>query len=256
MKGTEVISHARHHSWKSKVSVSLLAYNHADWIAQAIESVLNQKTNFPFEIIIGEDCSDDLTLEICKSYQRKFPHHIKILASKKNIGNRKNSIRNINACAAKYIAILSGDDFWNDTNKLQDQVDFLDSNEDFSASVTQAAIEYHGNLDKRFESNYSRNQEVWNGEDVSNTPSFAAASSIVFLKDALMPLPRWFEVIAYGDSSIRGILAKRGKFHYMQRKATTYRCNNWGLLYQLRKKGKAHMAEAAETIKKHILQLA
>jgi len=254
MKGTEIIANSQHHDWRAKVSVSMLAYNQQPWIAKAIESVMAQKTDFFFELVIGEDCSDDLTLEICKRYQQEFPYHIKILSSTKNIGNRRNSIRNLNECAGKYIAILSGDDFWGDTNKLQDQVDFLDANDDFSASVTQAAIEYHGHLDKRFESNYARKQEVWDGEDVINTPSFAAASSIVFRKADLLPLPRWFEGVAYGDSAIRGILAKRGKFHYLQRKATTYRCNDWGLLHQLRKKGSAYMADAAKTIQQHIHQ--
>jgi len=237
-----------------KASVCIITHNHEPWIADAIDSALMQAADFDFEIVIGEDASTDGTLAICQQYQRNHPDRIKIIARQKNVGCVENVKATLAECAGHYIAILAGDDFWNDQTKLQDQVSFLESNNDFSASVTQANIEYHGHLDKRFESNYARKKEVWDGTDVINTPSFAAASSIVFRKADLLPLPRWFESVAYGDSSIRGILAKRGKFHYLQRKATTYRCNNWGLLYQLRKKGSTYMADAAETIKHHILQ--
>jgi len=67
-------------------------------------------------------------------------------------------------------------------------------------------------------------------------------------------MPEWFTQMAWGDQALKGILARQGKFHYLQRKAVTYRCNDWGALSKLRKKGKAYMADAAETIKHHILQ--
>jgi len=69
-------------------------------------------------------------------------------------------------------------------------------------------------------------------------------------------MPKWFTQMAWGDQALKGILAKKGKFHYLQNKSVTYRCNNWGAYYQLKKKGKAFMSEASETIKQHIYQTA
>jgi glycosyltransferase involved in cell wall biosynthesis len=229
----------KHHAWRAKVSVSLVTYNHADWIAQAIDSVLNQKTDFYFE-------------EICKRYQKKHPYIIKILASDKNQGNRANSVRNLNACAGKYIAILSGDDFWNDETKLQQQVDFLDANENYSASYTQAHVEFHGHLDKRLLTHYAPEKTSYSQDDVASKAFMPAASSLLFRKDLLLPLPNWFSNIAYGDPALRGMLAKHGDLHCLPTKATTYRCNNWGAWQKLREQGNAYIKQARETIQRHL----
>jgi glycosyltransferase involved in cell wall biosynthesis len=234
-----------------KASVLITTYNHQRWLSGAIDSVLKQKTDFDFEIVIGVDLSDDRTLETAEQYA-KFHKNITVLMPYKRLGGRQNFFRTLQNCSGEYVAILDGDDFWNDESKLQDQIDFLESNSDFSCSVTQAAIEYHGRTDKRFETNYSRDQEIWHGKDVIKTPSFACHSSTVFRREALLPLPKWFYDIDWADSAIRGLLAKHGKFHYLQRKATTYRCNNWGALSELRKKGNSFMAKASRKIMGHI----
>jgi len=110
------------------VSVNMITYNHELYIAKAIEGVVNQKTNFLFELVIGEDCSTDNTKNIVLDYQRKFPHIIKVITSDTNVGMIKNSIRTTLACNGKYVAYCEGDDYWNRTDKLQMQVDFLEKN--------------------------------------------------------------------------------------------------------------------------------
>lgn len=114
----------------------MITYNHEAFIAQAIEGVLMQITNFRFELIIGEDFSTDKTREICIEYQKKYPELIKLLPSDKNLGMQENGLRTIKACTGKYIALCEGDDYWTDPYKLQKQVDFLEANED-------AVICYH-----------------------------------------------------------------------------------------------------------------
>lgn len=108
------------------VSVHMITYNHAPYIAQAIEGVLMQKTNFPFELVIGEDCSTDRTREIVLQYAQKYPKIIRVITSPNNVGMKKNSYRTIQACSGKYIAFCEGDDFWKNTEKLQMQVDLMD----------------------------------------------------------------------------------------------------------------------------------
>ena len=83
------------------VSVKMITYNHAPFIAQAIEGVLQQKTNFPFELIIGEDCSTDGTREIVFEYQKKYPDIIRVITSDKNVGAKKNGIRTMKAVSGE-----------------------------------------------------------------------------------------------------------------------------------------------------------
>lgn len=108
------------------VSVHMITYNHAPYIAQTIEGVLQQKTNFPFELVIGEDCSTDGTREIVFEYQKKYPDIIRVITSDKNVGMKRNSYRTMKACRGKYIAFCEGDDYWHRPDKLQIQVDYLE----------------------------------------------------------------------------------------------------------------------------------
>jgi len=111
------------------VSVLMLAYNHESYITEAIESVLNQKCTFSFELVIGEDCSTDRTRSICEWYANKFPDKVKLLVSEKNLGIQGNFLRTLGNCiSSEYIAFCEGDDKWSDINKLQYQVDFLRNN--------------------------------------------------------------------------------------------------------------------------------
>lgn len=109
------------------VSVKMITYNHAPYIANAIERVLSQKTNFNFELVIGEDCSTDGTRDIVFQYAKKHPNIIKVITSTENVGMRKNGARTQNACRGKYIAYCEGDDYWHCDKKLQIQVNYLES---------------------------------------------------------------------------------------------------------------------------------
>lgn len=116
-----------------KVSIALITYNQERFIEQAIESVLNQKTDFDYEIIIGEDSSDDDTRKIVLEYQREYPDIIRVLLQEENIGGVANDILVHKACTGQYIAPLEGDDFWISQDKLQRQVDFLDEHLQYPA---------------------------------------------------------------------------------------------------------------------------
>ncbi len=112
------------------VSVLSITYNHSAYISQAIESFLAQQTTFPFEIVIGEDCSTDGTREIVFDYAKRYSHIIRVITSDCNVGAMSNFLRTFDSCRGKYIAICEGDDFWHDPEKLQVQVDFLEANSD------------------------------------------------------------------------------------------------------------------------------
>lgn len=108
------------------VSVCMTTYNHEHYIAQAIESVLGQRTTFAVEVVVGEDCSTDSTLAICRKYEEQYPDRVRVVASESNIGMHRNYRRTIEACRGKYIAMLDGDDWFSDMDKLQIQVEQLE----------------------------------------------------------------------------------------------------------------------------------
>lgn len=112
------------------LSVVMTTYNHERYIATAIESVLRQQTDFPIEIVIGEDCSTDRTLNIALDYQSQYPEAIRIVRSESNVGWRENYRRTIAAARGRYIALLDGDDYFTHRKKLQMQVDLLEANPD------------------------------------------------------------------------------------------------------------------------------
>jgi hypothetical protein len=112
----------------------MITYNHAPFVAQAIDSVLMQKTDFPFELVIGEDESTDGTREICIEYARKYPELIRLFLRQRSDPARAgydapamyNALETLNACGGQYIAFLEGDDYWTDPQKLQIQAVYLD----------------------------------------------------------------------------------------------------------------------------------
>ena len=122
------------------VSICMLAYNIEQYIADAIEGVLAQKTSFPFELVIGEDCSQDSTRVICEEYQNRYPDLIRLLDTEINYGIAANYSRTWEHSRGKYIAICDGDDIWIDPNKLQIQVDILEKNEDYGAIFTDVDV--------------------------------------------------------------------------------------------------------------------
>ncbi len=106
------------------VSVCMITYNQEKWIGQAIESVLAQKTDFEYEILIGDDCSTDKTGAICAEYQRRNPDKIRFITADRNVSKLGgNGNRLLFRARGEFIAHLEGDDYWTDSNKLQKQID-------------------------------------------------------------------------------------------------------------------------------------
>lgn len=113
------------------VSVGMTAYNHEKTIAKALNSVLLQETDFPYEIVIADDESSDKTREIILHYAQQYPSIIKPLFYKHNVGMKNNYSNLRRACKGKYRCTLEGDDYWITVSRLKKQVDFLEKNQDY-----------------------------------------------------------------------------------------------------------------------------
>jgi len=143
------------HNWKGEidkpiVSVCTITYNHEKYITEAIDSFLMQETDFPFEVVIGEDFSTDSTRRIIEEYIKKYSNIIKLITSEQNVGIQENGKRTMEACRGKYIALCEGDDYWTDTKKLHIQKYFLDCNKDYSAIAHQVNVLLNKHEPKRF----------------------------------------------------------------------------------------------------------
>jgi glycosyltransferase involved in cell wall biosynthesis len=135
-----------------EVSVRIVTYNQAGYIREAIDGALNQQVDFSYEIVIGEDDSNDGTREICIEYANKYPDIIRLFLRKESdkiyIDGRKtgryNSIETAKACRGHYVALLEGDDYWIDRRKLQMQRDHLEQNENCKMCATRALVKFEG----------------------------------------------------------------------------------------------------------------
>ncbi len=188
------------------LSICMITYNHEKYIRKAIEGCISQKTDFIYELIIGEDYSSDKTRKICIEYQKKYPHQIKLLPSEKKLGIMLNFIRTLKACRGKYIAICEGDDYWSSSNKLQKQVDFLEKHNEYSLCFHNAEIIYEDGTPSKLFSDL--NTREYNRLEIFEkwiTPT----ASLLFRNN--FSIPSYFSKIIFGDIALIMTLIEKGR---------------------------------------------
>lgn len=207
------------------VSVVCLTYNHGKYISDAIESFLMQKTNFDFEILIGEDCSTDNTRQIVEEYVKKHPNKIKMITSHTNVGPDENEHRLLEKAQGKYLALCEGDDYWTNPYKLQKQVDYLEKNPECSlvfhaTEFVSSSKESIGTIAR-----ISRESKIVKMDEIclKATPNFIPTGSRVYRKHLTDNLPGWYRKASIGDFPSALIIASYGYFFYMDEVMSAYR---------------------------------
>lgn len=119
------------------VSAIVITYNQEKYIRRTLESILSQKTVFEYEILIGEDCSQDRTGDICLEFQKQDPEIVRVYSGNTNIGGIQKFLQTVRSARGKYIALCEGDDYWICPDKLQMQCDFLEENPSFTGVHTK-----------------------------------------------------------------------------------------------------------------------
>lgn len=209
-----------------KVSVCMITYNHEAYVAQAIESVMRQKTNFGYELVIGEDFSTDNTRQIVKRFQKKYPQKIRLILSEKNEGMMRNFIRTFQSCRGKYVAMLEGDDYWTKSNKLQKQVDFLDSNPQYSVCFHAIKAFYENNPKKTYLiPSKSRKKQTYSIENLLKQ-NFIATCSVMYRNNLVNKIPNWFYTIGLGDWPMHLLHAEHGLIGYLDEGMAKYRIHS------------------------------
>ena len=178
------------------VSIFLLTYNQEQFIAQTLDSILIQKTNFSFKIVIGDDASIDDTSNICREYAFRYPDKIDYKRLSRNLGLMGNFVKTASRLKGKYIAICDGDDYWLDPLKLQKQVDLLEGNDDYALVGTgvQLVLKNGDTIEK-----VNKSFKEVSIEELIEDNKIIAPTALFRNYLEIQNLPNWFHEIPYGD---------------------------------------------------------
>lgn len=216
-----------------KVSVVMLAYNHEQFIAQAIESILAQETHFPFQLIIGEDKSPDGTLNICRKYQSQHPDKIQLLSDGPNLGPQPNFKRcyDIAQDSSEYLAFCEGDDYWVDSLKLQKQVDFMESEKDYAICFGNSRVEYYDQSLAPYFLNEGIKKDTFTLDDLIGEEEvwFMGTASLLYRISCIGELPSWFLKCKSGDIPLAILAARNGNIKYLDLVFSAYRKHSGGI---------------------------
>jgi glycosyltransferase involved in cell wall biosynthesis len=210
-----------------KLSVMMITYNHVKFIAQAIESVLRQRVNFEYEIIIGEDCSTDGTRAVIMDFHRRYPQRIVPLLRDRNLGAMRNFKETLAACRGDYVALLEGDDYWIHENKLQMQVDFLDEHNDHAICCHRARFVNETGAEQSWVFP-TRPAGTYVMADLLHE-NFIVTCSAVYRWGSVGSLPDWFFTLKMGDWPLHVLVSRAGKIHLMDEVLSVYRIHQGGI---------------------------
>ncbi|MFC7773613.1 glycosyltransferase [Flavobacterium sp. GCM10027622] len=206
------------------LAIWMVTYNHEQFIQQAVESVMMQKTNFNYKLFIGEDCSTDTTRQICNELKEKYPDKIELFLNETNIGGTQNALQIYKECfesGAKYIAMLEADDYWTDPHKLQIQVDFLEANQEYVLSFHQVQVlQMDGDLVEDSITTIPNNYETV--ETLAKFGNYIHTPSVVY-RNCLKSMPIEFAQTPIGDYFLYMLLAQYGKLKHIEKPMAVYR---------------------------------
>lgn len=207
------------------VSICCITYNHEKYIEETIDSFLMQETDFPFEIVIGEDCSIDNTAKIVKIYSNKYPNIIKATIRTQNAGGmgKNNFIETLFTCQGEYIAICEGDDYWTDKKKLQIQIDEMRKYSNISLSFHLSST--INNLNIQIQPKLQKRNRFYSVEEIiTDDFHLVQTNTIVFKKEKIRSLDfDLFSKSSVGDVWLRINAAIPNGALFINKTMSTYR---------------------------------
>jgi len=211
-----------------EVTVLLTTYNHEKYIAQALDSVLMQETNFDFEIVILEDCSTDATRDIVIAYQKRYPDEIRLKLADRTRHSTKPFAEAFQCAPSHYIAMLDGDDYWISPKKLEKQVQFLEAHPECALCFHNALRIYEDGSRAPFLHNLAPQKPISSLEDLWQS-NFIAGCAAMLRREVLDEFPEWFYTMPYGDWPLYMLCAQYGKIGYIDETLGVYRIHSAGL---------------------------
>jgi len=220
---------------KPFVSICCITYNQEKYIKDAIEGFLMQKTEFPFEIIIHDDASTDMTADIVREYEKKYPEKIKPIYQTENQYSKgvKPIVMPLKASRGKYIALCDGDDYWTDSLKLKKQITEMEKNPECHISFHPAMAKCDdGTKGNTIIGLHSKATKIFSTEEVIlGGGGFIPTASIVINKSVVPRISSFFDLIQHspvGDYFIQILGAENGGALYLSDIMSVYRINATG----------------------------
>lgn len=209
------------------VSIVCNTYNQEDYIADALESFVMQKTNFKFEILVHDDASTDTTADIVREYEQKYPELIKPIYQTENQYSQKNGVitkLQYGRAKGKYIAFCEGDDYWTDENKLQKQADFMEANPQYSLCVHAASVVDGSTGEFMYEINVSdTDRDMTVDEIIMRWGCELPTNSMMYRRELRDGYPAFLLKAPVGDYPLTVYLSFCGKVRYMSDNMSSYR---------------------------------
>lgn len=210
------------------VSVICITYNQVDYIREAIDSFLNQETDFEFEILIHDDASTDGTAEIVKEYADRYPEKITAILQKENQYSKGVKISTtyiFPIVKGKYVALCEGDDFWTDNKKLQKQADYMEDHPECSMCIHDGWILSE---DKKIVFNskpLSRNPEKYGIREAIEGLGIKVVTNSFFYRAQYLQetYPHFMQIAPTGDYGRVVCMALKGYIYYMPEKMSAHR---------------------------------
>lgn len=211
-----------------KVSVVIICYNQAEFIQQAVESVLMQETLFLYELVIGDDYSRDGTYEKLIKISDRNRGKIRLLTNEKNLGVVPNFLRTISQCKGEFIALLEGDDYWSDTKKLAKQIAMFDKNPDFALVHHRVNVM---NLTRQLREQ-DRPSKAFRisrpNQEALVASCFLTTCSVMFRANAMPTVDIGFKRLNIGDWPLFLLIAEKGAIGYCDEAMACYRIHSRG----------------------------
>jgi glycosyltransferase involved in cell wall biosynthesis len=214
-------------SVKPRLSILVLTYNHQRYLAQAFKGVQRQKVNFPYELVIANDCSSDGTAEVVESWRDVFGERMRVLPRPKNLGITRNFVNALAACRGPYVAILEGDDYWTDPRKLQRQHDFLASNPDCSACCHRVKLLLDDGTFTEWTPLQGTKPKL-EFVDVLVENFVPGCSTLMFRNNPKLEVPGWLVEINFYDWVLNVLNAERGNLGFIEDRMSVYRVHSNG----------------------------
>lgn len=210
------------------VSVCVITYQHKNYIKQCIDGILSQKTDFPFEILIGEDGSVDGTREICEAYAEQYPQLIRLFCWDRHTDRsefpggpgRYNILHTLKEAKSAYIALCEGDDYWIDEHKLQQQVSFLQSHPDFAMSFHAVNVDDGSQI--KADNLTDVRKDEFSIHDLARG-NFIHTPSVVYRNILPAEFPVFFKTAPVLDYLLHLYISQQGKIKYFPEPMAVYR---------------------------------
>lgn len=219
---------------KTKITIFIPNYNKEKYITQTLNSILVQKTDFKYKILIIDDASTDNSVKIIKEFIKKYPHKIQLLQNKKNLRCTATSLKGYKHIKTEYFCVLDSDDYWIDKNKLQKAIDFLDNHKDFTLYMSNNYIKEKSKKLYPYINHESYDFDFDHLKDaVFGHTSGTIFRNVIFNKyipkEAYDAIGTKYEDIYEGDSFRNIIHLNAGKAHFENNIESVYRITGNGI---------------------------